>query len=144
MLARLRTISQASSTNFLIVAFTIITVVSIFAGILSEFYPLMGFPAVVLFIYMTFVDFRKIFYLLLFFIPLSAEVALPGGFATDLPTEPMMIILMGVFLVYVMRHSKELDGSFFKHPLSLLMLLHVGWIFITTITTSIGLSLIHI
>jgi O-antigen ligase len=38
-----------------------------------------------------------------------------------------------------LRHGKELDSSFIRHPLALLLVLHLFWIFATTITSSVFL-----
>ncbi len=113
------------------------TLLCIFIGVLTEFYYLAAAPALLLLAYLTVVDFRSTFYLLLFCIPLSTEFYFPNGFGTDLPTEPMMLGLMGVFLLYVIRHHREIRGDFWCHPVTLLLLLHIGWIFITTITSSL-------
>jgi O-antigen ligase len=100
-------------------------------------YFLAGIPAALIVAYIAIVDFRKLFYLLLFFLPLSTEIQLPGGFGTDLPTEPLMVGLMGIYILYVIRNGKEMSSDFVRHPMTLLLLLHVGWIFTTTITSDL-------
>jgi len=102
-------------------------------GILTDTLVLFALPAVFILAYITIVDFRKVFYLLLIALPLSTEVELPGGFGTDLPSEPLMLLLTGVFLVYGLYNGRRLNTAFLKHPLTLLLLLHVGWIAVTTL-----------
>lgn len=119
--------------------FGMVSLLSIFIGILAEFYYLVATPAVLLLLYLTIVDFRKIFFLLLFCIPLSTEFYFPNGFGTDLPTEPLMIGLMGVFLFYIVRYHRDVRGDFWRHPITILMLLHLGWIIITVLTSSLYL-----
>lgn len=107
----------------------------LFAGIISGYYFLAGIPAGLLLIYLAVVDFRKVFYLLLICLPLSTEVYLPNGFGTDLPTEPLMLGITFIYLLYFIRYGKEINSQFFRHPITLLLLLHLGWIFCTTLTS---------
>jgi len=133
-------ISSIPSQNQLIFkVFAAVVLLSIFAAIAFDAYFLIGFPFLLLLTYVTIVDFRKVFFLLIICIPLSTEFYFPNGLATDLPTEPLMIGLMGVYLIYVLRHGREMDSSFVRHPLALLLLLHLFWIFATTITSSLFL-----
>lgn len=114
-----------------------VLLLSLFVGIGTEMYFLIGIPAALIIAYIAIVDFKKLFFLLLFCLPLSTEVQLPGGFGTDLPTEPLMVGLMGIYFLYVLRNGKEMSSNFVRHPLSLLLLLHVAWIFATTITSDL-------
>ncbi|MEM9819659.1 MAG: O-antigen ligase family protein [Bacteroidota bacterium] len=106
---------------------------SVFASWYYDILLLVGLPAFFLLVYLCIVDFKKVFYLLLLCLPLSMEVSLPGGFATDLPTEPLMVGLMLIYLVYLARHAKNMDASFLKNPLSVLVLLHFFWLVNCTI-----------
>lgn len=126
----------SGSNKWLFYGFGAMTLLSIFAAILVNFYYLAAFPALVLVVYFTMVDFRKLFFVLLACIPLSTEVSLPNGFGTDLPTEPLIVGLMGVYLIYIFRHSERMDAGFFRHPITALLFLHVGWILVATITSS--------
>ncbi len=119
--------------------FAVITVLSILLGIIFEMYYLAAIPAFLILAYMTLVDFRKIFFLLLICIPLSTEFYFDNGLATDLPTEPLMIGLMMIYGVYVLRHGREMSSEFIRHPLALLLALHLFWIFATTISSSLFL-----
>ncbi len=122
----------------LFLVFGLLTLLSVFVGIATEMYFLIGLPAFLLLVYVTIVDFRIIFFLLAFCIPISTDIELPNGLATDLPTEPLMVGLMLVSLVYALRHAKDLSGNFIKHPLTLLVILHVAWIFVSSVTSSFG------
>lgn len=129
---------QISGTNkWLFYGFGAMTLLSIFAAILADFYYLAAIPALVLVAYFTLVDFRKLFFVLLAFIPLSTEVNLPNGFGTDLPTEPLIVGLMGVYLIYIFRHGERMDAGFFRHPITTLLFLHIGWILVATITSNL-------
>lgn len=117
--------------------FAMIVLLSLFIGIGTELYFLAGIPAALIVVYIAIVDFKKIFWLLILCLPLSTEVELPGGFGTDLPTEPLMVGLMGIYFLYVVKHGKEMSADFIRHPMSLLLLLHVFWIFAATLASDL-------
>lgn len=87
----------------------------------------------VLVVFIGVADYKKLFYLLLVCIPLSTEIALPNGFGTELPTEPLMIGLMLIAVSVSVRHGHHFGGDFLRHPLSLLVLMHLSWILVTAI-----------
>lgn len=122
-------------TRLLLTGFGAITVASLLVGIAGNWWLLAGVPVALLVGYIAVVDFKKIFYLLFFFIPLTVEVWLPNGVVTDIPTEQIAVALTGIYLVYVLRNGKNMRSDFVKHPISLLLLLHLGWLFFTAITS---------
>lgn len=107
-----------------------------FVSIYTEYYLLMLVPCGILFLYLSINDFRAIYFLLLFLIPLSTEVALPGGFATDFPTEPLIAGLMLLFLGAVAAKPSIMDKEVLKHPILFLLLIHYCWIVIATVYSS--------
>lgn len=124
-------------SRYLFTALAGITLACLFTGILSGWYWLAGIPFFFVLIYWTIVDFRKIFWILLASIPVSTEVYLPNGLGTDLPTEPLMIGLMLVGGLLALRHAREWDTAFLRHPLTLLLAVHLAWIFIATLTSGL-------
>ncbi|MCB0579406.1 MAG: O-antigen ligase family protein [Phaeodactylibacter sp.] len=126
-------LDTSDASFFLFRVFAAVLLLCLFAGVASELYFLAGIPAFLLVVYLTIVDFRKTFLLLLACIPLSTELILPNGLGTDLPTEPLMIGLMLVGLAYVVRHGKEADGRFVRHPITLLLFLHLAWLVVAAI-----------
>ncbi len=125
----------ADQTRTLLIGFAAITVASLLVGIAGGWWYLAGIPALALFGYLALVDFRKIFYLLFFFIPLTVEVWLPNGTVTDMPTELMTVVLMGIYFLYTLRNGRSLRSDFLKHPITLALSLHLGWLFFTAITS---------
>lgn len=128
--------AQGNTIDRQIWAWSLLVTLSIFAAIASGWYVLVGLPVLLMLGYLGVVDYRKLYFLLLFFIPLSTEVTLPNGFGTDLPAEPLIIGLMMVYGLHVVSRSKEVDTSFMRHPLTLILIVHVGWILVTTITST--------
>lgn len=72
-------------------------------------------------------DFHRVFFLMLACIPPSIEMELPGGFGTDLPSEPLMWLLTLVSIAWLLRHWRSLDGRFVRHPLTLALFVHLAW-----------------
>jgi O-antigen ligase len=116
--------------------FTFLTLASIFAGVAMEEYILFGVPFFFLLFYWCIVDFKSVFFLLFACIPLSIEFNLPGGFGTDLPTEPLIVGLMLVAVMYGLRHLRLLNGAFFRHPITIVLGLHLTWMLATAMTSS--------
>lgn len=112
-----------------------IVLLSVFTGIATEWYFLAGIPAGLLLVYVCLMEFKKVFFLLLMCIPISTEVYLPGGLGTDLPTEPLMVGLMFVYGLYVLSRPREMRSDFIMHPVTLILLLHIGWIYATSFTS---------
>lgn len=129
-------ISEQHPFRILLLVFGGIAISSILLALATEFYLLLALPLAILVIYLTIVDFRTVFYLLLACLPLSTELDFDSGFSTDFPTEPLILGLMGVYILYAIRHYDQIDGRFFKHPISVLLGLHLGWILVTTVTSS--------
>ena len=74
-------------------SFAILTLACIFTAIRYHINIIALLPFGILIAYLCIVDFRKVFFLLLFSLPFSMETELPGGFSTDLPSEPLVLIL---------------------------------------------------
>jgi O-antigen ligase len=111
-------------------------------GIWKEWYFLAGVPVVVLLIYLSIVDVKKVFLLLMASIPLSTEVVLPNGFGTDLPTEPLMVGLMLLAALLFFSKIAHLGVRLFKHPITILLLLHLFWVYFSTFQSDMpGVSL---
>ncbi len=120
-------------------AYAALSLASLALGIATERYYLAGLPVLLWVTAQAFLDFRPLFWLLLVTIPLSTNVTLPGGFGTDLPTEPLAIGLMGLLVLHAARHWPSYRASAFGHPIAWLLYLHVGWILFTTLFSAIPL-----
>lgn len=112
--------------------FALLSVGLIWAGIAAQWYWLGLLPFALFGLYIAVTDYRLLFYGLLLCIPLSVEMYF-GPLGTDLPTEPLMIALTGIFILHFLRYGATYDRRYFTHPLALLMYLHLGWIFLTTL-----------
>jgi len=98
-------------------------------------------PVVLAIVLAAIYSFDKILYLIVFFAPLSIPLKeiLPG-FAFDmyLPTEPLLFGLLIVFLLKVLQ-GRSFDRQILRHPVSIAIYINLGWILITTFTSSMPL-----
>lgn len=107
-----------------------------FVSIYTETYYLLLIPPAILFMFLSVIDMRFIYFLLLVMLPLSTEVALPNGFATDFPTEMLIGGLMILFIPYVLSKNNEFDIRFLKNPIIFFLVLHLAWVYFDIIFSS--------
>ena len=114
--------------------FAIITLASLLGAIYLEQYLIALVPVIVVLGYISIVDFRIIFYLVLFCLPFSIQYFFEGNtLATDLPVEPLMVGLMFVFILYILSRPDKIDPRFLFHPLIVILGIHYFWMIITTL-----------
>lgn len=75
---------------------------------------------------------KHLFYLFFLVLPFSVELQF-GSLGTDLPSEPLMISLVGVAFLWAITRSKKLNAKIFAHPISLLFLFQLAWMAFTVI-----------
>ncbi len=141
MLAAFRRIFALENAGPNAFALGFLAVLAVGSGLLvaatGELFPL-GLPFLAILVWLAAVDFRKLFLLLIACIPFSTEVELPGGFGTDLPTEPLIIGLMLVALAFFFSSARRLDGRFLTHPITLLLFGHLAWMFLAALLSENG------
>jgi O-antigen ligase len=121
--------------GWLVGAFVLFTLGCLFGGLWFDMSWLTLAPAGVLVVWLLFVDLQKVFFLMMGSIPLSMEQALPGGFATDLPSEQFMWLLTVAGIGWFLLNWKTVDVRFLRHPVTLALLAHLAWIVITMATS---------
>lgn len=114
-------------------AYATVVLATLGAGLATGEYWLAALPAGLWVLAQAIMDFRRLFWLMVFCIPISFNIFLPGGFGTDLPTEPLAIGLTGLLVIHAARHWDEYDRSTFGHPIAWLLYLHLGWVLFTTL-----------
>ena len=81
----------------------------------------------------------KLLYLTVLLTPLSMSLAQKDlGTSISLPAEPLMFAVMVVFLVRNLYHNTT-DRRVYRHPLSILIMINLIWIFISSITSELPL-----
>ncbi|NNE28290.1 MAG: O-antigen ligase family protein [Saprospiraceae bacterium] len=128
---------QINPQQWIVWAFAGVVLLSVFGALATDQYALFGLPVVFLLLFVSVVDIKKIYWLLLFCIPLSVEVPISSSLATDLPTEPLMVLFLIVGLIFLITHVHKLGKGFLLHPLTLILLLHIGWTFACTIVSDL-------
>lgn len=131
------TIKLASQSSWLFVVFAALSIVcAAISAALETIIPL-AIPISFLVAYLCVVDYAMVFYLLLACLPLSMEYEFPNGLSTDLPTEPLMFGLMLIYLVVRANQKPKTDVLFWRHPITLLILLAFFWECITAMHAEI-------
>jgi O-antigen ligase len=110
------------------------------AAIYFKFYLLFALPFTALFLLLTLLNFKSVFFLMLLTLPVSVESYI-GSFGTDLPSEPMVIILAACTILYLIYYKEEWQRNALRHPIFLLIMLLFLWsIFVTIFSTNVFLS----
>lgn len=93
---------------------------------------------------LTMLNFRAVFFMMLMVLPVSVESYL-GKFGTDLPSEPMVILLAACTVFYLALNKNELKQRQFQHPVFIIIVLMFIWsIFTTLFSTDVFLSVKYI
>jgi len=103
-----------------------------------EIYYIPLLPAVLLFLALAIVAADKYLLVIVFFVPVSVPLSrLVEGLSIDmyLPTEPL---LAGLLLLYMLKYlmADRIDLKVLRHPVTLAIYFHLGWLFITCFTST--------
>jgi O-antigen ligase len=120
-------ISSVPSSLFL--ALGLLTALCFSAGLYLEEPIILALPFALLFGFFTVMNFRPVYLLMLVSLSISVEVYFSPTLGTDLPSEPLIVGLTLVYLLYILKNPAELKTNFLFHPVILLLLLHLAWIF---------------
>ena len=109
--------------------------------IYNEIYYFCLFPLALLFIYFTVFKLEYLFLLVVFCTPLSfnLEALSSGGFGLYIPTEPILLMLMFLYLFKIIYNKNNNLNTYWRHPISLIILLQLAWIFLTSISSEFPL-----
>lgn len=122
---------MASPNKFplqLFIGFSLLLLGSIAAGISLNQYLFFLFPAAALIAFVTVVDYPKLYYFLLLVLPISFEFKVTRSLALNLPSEPIMVFLFLLLLVLWVKDRNLISWAFIRHPIMVLLLLHLTWI----------------
>lgn len=106
---------------------SIILLISIFGAFYTEKIFLVGLPIALAGVLMTLVNFRILYYLLVFSIPFSFEAYLGGNVFVELPTEPLMVLFLFI-VIYRPFVNKKWDFTFNLNPISLIIFAQLIWL----------------
>ena len=77
------------------------------------------------------------FWLALISIPLSTELTLGPTLEIHMPVEPLMIGLTLVYSIYIIANPRKINVKALKHPLMIMLIIHLVWIFITMLMSNL-------
>jgi putative inorganic carbon (HCO3(-)) transporter len=92
---------------------------------------------IIVILYLYYLD--KLILLIVFLTPFAINIKnLELGIGISLPTEPL---LFGVLILFLLRslYKNNFDGRVLKHPVSILIIINLVWLFLTSLTSSISL-----
>jgi hypothetical protein len=94
-------------------------------------------PFALFLVFYLFVSVDKVLWFILVTTPLAINVPIKDfGLAISLPTEPLMISILAVFLLKFFYEGK-LNKSLVYHPISLAIFFYLGWMLITCFTSEL-------
>jgi len=102
-------------------------------GVYSENEMALLIPFAVVVAAITVTNFHYIYYGFFALLPFSIEIYFSNGMGTDLPTEPVMLLLTGVLVLKLITQFHKLDSKKWLHPIALVLLAHLIWIYFISI-----------
>ncbi len=106
--------------------------------IVHDIYYVAFLPAILLFVFASFVSLDKILLAVVFLTPLSIQLKdlIPGvSVNMYLPTEPLLFGILFLFIFKILLDGK-FDKKILLHPVSIAIYINVFWIFITSLTST--------
>jgi len=108
------------------------------ALIYNERFEFIGFPILALLVYLAIFKLDVLYYIVIFLVPLSInldELGVDLGVGIALPTEPLIV---GIMLIFILKlfYDGSFDKQILKHPITKLIILHIFWMALTSITSS--------
>lgn len=98
-------------------------------------------PVIFMVILTAFYSYDKLIWLAIFCTPFSiplSEIVSGLPFNINMPTEPLLLGILIVFLISLI-YKEGLGKEITRHPISKVIYFYLGWIFITSITSSLPL-----
>jgi putative inorganic carbon (HCO3(-)) transporter len=92
-------------------------------------------PVIVLLAYLLF-DPEIFLYALIFFVPLSLKLDIPGGYSVSFPSEALALLM----LAYLIIHFDSIripDKRIFSHPIFIVLVVEVIWLTISSVFSTI-------
>jgi O-antigen ligase len=110
------------------------------ALVAAEWFWYMALPVLLVVLVWLFTSLDKFFLFTVLVTPLSLEVKEADlGMAISLPAEGL-IILMTLLFFGKWWLERGIPTSFWKHPATLVVLFHLGWMFVTSLTSSMPMA----
>jgi len=129
--------ADSNTARFHSLALLFIAVVT--TGILYQFYWIFLLPVALAAVMLAFLSLDKLMLITVVATPLSINLTeTPLGIGVSLPAEPMMFGIMLLFFLKLLLDGR-LDKRIMRHPVSILIYLSIGWMIVTTVTSTMFL-----
>ncbi len=120
------------------ILFLAVLVASSGLSIYTEEIALLAVPALLLGI-ATVILMPRVFPIIYFMtLPYSMEISFSDSLGTDLPSEPLLLLMTGLALIHLLWRSHIIDKGLLTHPVSILLYIHLSWILLSTLTSTHG------
>ena len=107
------------------------------ALIIQGFYWLFALPFALAILLLFFFSTDKLILLLVLLTPFTFKYRHAGmGFTVDVPTEPIIVAIMLLFF-FKLLYERQYDKRVLKHPVTVLLILNLVWMFVTSVTSEI-------
>jgi O-antigen ligase len=90
-------------------------------------------PFIFLFATWVIKDYSNVFYLFFLLLPFSIEYNFTPSLGTDLPSEPLMWIMLGISLLLFCLRWRNLKSSRYFNAITFALSIHISWFFISTV-----------
>lgn len=107
--------------------------------IYKDFYYSLALPIILILLYIYFTRLDWVLLLIAFTTPIAVNfVQYELGAGISVPTEPM---LFGVLLMFILKlfYKNDFDNRIWTHPISIIVIISLIWMFITSLTSQIPL-----
>ncbi|MFW6249441.1 MAG: hypothetical protein ACOC4J_06715, partial [Bacteroidota bacterium] len=105
--------------------------------IANEIYWLLALPLALWMLMLFFFSLDKLLMIIVFLTPFTFKFGDEElGFAIILPTEPIIAAIMVLFFLKLF-YEQQYDGKILKHPVSIIIILGLVWMFVTSVTSEI-------
>ena len=102
----------------------------------NEFYYFSLIPVILLLVILYIKSLDTILFIITFFTPLSVIYEFKGaGLSLSLPTEPLMILTLGLFLIKFLIEG-GIDRNISRHPIAIAVTINLVWMTLTCVTSS--------
>lgn len=143
MQAALNSTNMNKHTQSMLITGSIIMLAAVAAFAITNNFIVLALPFVALFAAWVIIDWRSVYFLLIFSLPLSFEVSLGGGsFSTTFPDEQLMWVFFGIGLIILLaKKIWTIPKWFLRSPLTLILAFQFLWLIVAVIfSESLGVS----
>lgn len=105
---------------------------------INEFYWFSLIPIAFLILVLFFFALDRLLLIITFLTPIAINIRdFDNNVALSIPTEPLLFGVLCLFIIKIIFDRNLIPGKFFKHPVTIAIILYLMWMFITSITSEL-------